>query len=165
MGLSELGKRIILEHCLLLVSGDMFWLKSGPIFRKIPTLTFSPPPQAGRGGKLVVYKLAERVGFEPTVEETPTHALQACLIDHSSTSPRRGWDSNPRSDIIGDRFSRAAPSTTRSPLLVVYYTICCENSLRCYSLPDMARHFSCQACPKRTRMILSASVRNKLCNH
>jgi hypothetical protein len=53
--------------------------------------------------------LAERVGFEPTVEETPTHALQACLLDHSSTSPRRGWDSNPRSDITGDRFSRAAP--------------------------------------------------------
>ena len=54
-------------------------------------------------------KLAERVGFEPTVEETPTHALQACLLDHSSTSPRRGWDSNPRSELIGDRFSRAAP--------------------------------------------------------
>ncbi len=53
--------------------------------------------------------LAERVGFEPTVGKNPTHALQACLIDHSSTSPRRGWDSNPRSDIIGDRFSRAAP--------------------------------------------------------
>jgi hypothetical protein len=53
--------------------------------------------------------LAERVGFEPTVGGNPTHALQACLLDHSSTSPRRGWDSNPRSDIIGDRFSRAAP--------------------------------------------------------
>ena len=30
--------------------------------------------------------LAERVGFEPTVAKA-THALQACLIGHSSTSP------------------------------------------------------------------------------
>ncbi len=31
--------------------------------------------------------MAERVGFEPTVAEIATHALQACLLDHSSTSP------------------------------------------------------------------------------
>ena len=29
---------------------------------------------------------------------------------------RRGWDSNPRSNIVGVRFSRAVPSATRSPL-------------------------------------------------
>ena len=33
--------------------------------------------------------MAERAGFEPTVGLRPTHALQACLLDHSSTSPRR----------------------------------------------------------------------------
>ena len=41
---------------------------------------------------------AERVGFEPT-RGFPLRALQARLIGHSSTSPRRGWDSNPRSQI------------------------------------------------------------------
>ena len=30
----------------------MFWLKSEPILRKIPTLTFSPPPAAGRKTRL-----------------------------------------------------------------------------------------------------------------
>ena len=30
--------------------------------------------------------MAERAGFEPAVPES-THALQACLIGHSSTSP------------------------------------------------------------------------------
>ena len=34
----------------------------------------------------LVVSAAERVGFEPTVA-CATHALQACLIDHSSTSP------------------------------------------------------------------------------
>jgi len=33
--------------------GGMFWLKSEPIFRKIPTLNFSPPPQAAGWGKPV----------------------------------------------------------------------------------------------------------------
>jgi hypothetical protein len=32
--------------------------------------------------------VAERVGFEPTSRCNREHALQACLIGHSSTSPR-----------------------------------------------------------------------------
>ena len=67
------------------------------------------------GGRPAEGRLAEGVGFEPTVPEG-THALQACPIDHSGTPPRsapqnrepasvkalgsspwrRGWDSNPR---------------------------------------------------------------------
>ena len=77
--------------------------------------------------------MAERVGFEPTVAKA-THALQACLIGHSSTSPRTycsrlfmteysllaervGFE--PTLRLRGDRFSRAAPSTTRTPLLAL----------------------------------------------
>jgi hypothetical protein len=42
----------------------------------------------GRGGSnRSFFRLAERVGFEPTVAFWTTHALQACLIGHSSTSP------------------------------------------------------------------------------
>jgi hypothetical protein len=33
------------------------------------------------------------VGFEPTVAFRATHALQACLLDHSSTSPYTGQSS------------------------------------------------------------------------
>ena len=40
--------------------------------------------------------MAERVGFEPTRGGRPLRAFQARLFGHSSTSPRRGWDSNPR---------------------------------------------------------------------
>jgi hypothetical protein len=40
----------------------MFWLKSEPILRKIPTLTFSPPPQAvGRKTR----RLAGEKSFPP----------------------------------------------------------------------------------------------------
>ena len=33
------------------------------------------------------YMLAERAGFEPAVGYEPTHAFQACDLNHSSTSP------------------------------------------------------------------------------
>jgi hypothetical protein len=33
-------------------------------------------------------RLAERVGFEPTVGGYPTHAFQACTLSHSVTSPQ-----------------------------------------------------------------------------
>ena len=65
-------------------------------------------------------ELAERVGFEPTVLQRRTHALQARLIVHSSTSPRHlrsavtatlaervGFE--PTLRLRTDRFSRAAP--------------------------------------------------------
>ena len=39
--------------------------------------------------QLEVGVLAEKVGFEPTVGYEPTHAFQACDLNHSSTSPRR----------------------------------------------------------------------------
>ena len=83
-----------------------------------------------------------------------TRALQARLIGHSSTSPqkvrsqiinsfnfarwRRGWDSNPRSAKYGDRFSRAAPSTTRTPLLASNSTL--KPPLQA-SLATFWRHF------------------------
>jgi hypothetical protein len=87
-------------------SGDL----AGTCFGKMTRLRgANKPGNACFRSATYCLSLAERVGFEPTVEETPTHALQACLLDHSSTSPRRGWDSNPRSELIGDRFSRAAP--------------------------------------------------------
>ena len=34
--------------------------------------------------------LAERAGFEPAVGYYPTHAFQACDLNHSSTSPKEG---------------------------------------------------------------------------
>ena len=46
-------------------------------------------------------KMAERGGFEPPVGYKPTHAFQACALNHSATSPplesivpRMGWLSN-----------------------------------------------------------------------
>ena len=59
-----------------------------------------------------------------------TRALQARLISHSSTSPRRGWDLNPRL-LSEHRFSRAAPSTTRSPLLGQTIIPCGASSTMC----------------------------------
>ena len=69
---------------------------------------------------------------------TRTHAFQACSFGHSDTSPRgarssivlssgapashpvcwwrRGWDSNPRTPVRGQRFSRPSRSTTPAPL-------------------------------------------------
>ena len=47
-------------------------------------------PRRG-GANNSISQLAERVGFEPTDPEG-SHALQACLIGHSSTSPRQGLD-------------------------------------------------------------------------
>src|SRR5882672_1454698 len=44
----------------------------------------------GKGSK---NKLAERVGFEPTVV-LPTHAFQACALNHSAISPHR-WIMSP----------------------------------------------------------------------
>ena len=34
-------------------------------------------------------KLAERGGFEPPVGYKPTHAFQACALNHSAISPTR----------------------------------------------------------------------------
>ena len=34
-------------------------------------------------------KVAERMGFEPMVGYKPTHAFQACALNHSAISPLR----------------------------------------------------------------------------
>ena len=34
-----------------------------------------------------IYPFAERIGFEPTKPFRGLHAFQACLFNHSSTSP------------------------------------------------------------------------------
>ena len=36
---------------------------------------------------LVFYRFAERTGFEPANQFCRLHAFQACLFNHSSTSP------------------------------------------------------------------------------
>gem|GEM_PF-5503607 len=41
----------------------------------------------------IVY-LAERAGFEPALGYHPKHAFQACDLNHSSTSPWKGRNSN-----------------------------------------------------------------------
>ena len=38
--------------------------------------------------------LAERAGFEPALGYHPKHAFQACDLNHSSTSPWEGVNSN-----------------------------------------------------------------------
>jgi len=41
----------------------MFWLKSEPIFRKTPTLTFSPPPAAAGRNKTGKSARAQKIFF------------------------------------------------------------------------------------------------------
>jgi hypothetical protein len=48
-------------------------------------LRFSPKNKAPRRGAVIF--LAERGGFEPPVGYEPTHAFQACDLNHSSISP------------------------------------------------------------------------------
>ena len=75
----------------------------------------------GKTEKPLIFLMAERAGFEPA-DACASHALQACLIGHSSTSPREQLNMaeragfEPALHFSGDRFSRAAPSTTRTPL-------------------------------------------------
>ena len=53
-----------------------------------PTRVSRRKKTAQMGGFLSV--LAERAGFEPAVGYYPTHAFQACDLNHSSTSPEEG---------------------------------------------------------------------------
>src|SRR5581483_3407920 len=49
-----------------------------------------PKPDKSTKREFHLLKLmAERVGFEPTVRFCRTHALQACQINHSCTSPHQ----------------------------------------------------------------------------
>ena len=58
-------------------------------------------------------EMAERAGFEPAVELTPTHAFQACSFGHSDTSPRRHFCPSPLSTADRSRrrlsFGRVRP--------------------------------------------------------
>ena len=40
------------------------------------------------------WQVAERAGFEPAVGYSPTHAFQACDLNHSSISPEWGKTAN-----------------------------------------------------------------------
>ena len=63
------------------------------------------------------YLLAERAGFEPAVGYEPTHAFQACDLNHSSTFPRRAEYSrlacSPSHQI--KRYQAAGGALTASP--------------------------------------------------
>jgi hypothetical protein len=59
----------------------MFWLKSEPIFKKIPTLTFSPPPQAA-GRK------TRRLAGKKSFPQTPFIFCPLAKI----CEPKKFWD-------------------------------------------------------------------------
>ncbi len=67
---------------------------------------FSPFPCEGKGDRGMDFtEYGGEGGIRTHGSLAATHAFQACLLGHSSTSPvdnyciwrRRGWDSNPRS--------------------------------------------------------------------
>ena len=69
----------------------------GPKSLPMPTVEKSEikKPRTGRGfpGHVTTERqhdiiLAEQEGFEPSVGDYPTHAFQACDLNHSSTAPR-----------------------------------------------------------------------------
>ena len=64
--------------------------------------------------------MAERVGFEPTVEFPPTHAFQACSIDHSDISPFR---INELRAVLSS-LSQNAPSNTPVRRCDLYSAVC-----------------------------------------
>ena len=100
--------------------------------------------------------VAERRGFEPRVGYEPTHAFQACDLNHSSISPGRGSIASgrrdppepaPRSDAAW-RDPRCGSRPTYLMLLSMPWIICrCPCSVgsvlpastcRSLSLPDFA---------------------------
>ena len=75
--------------------------------------------------------MAERVGFEPTVAKSYTRFPGAPVrpLQHLSRNIKYGGEGGIRThEALAHRFSRAAPSTTRSPLRVSII-ISYENSI------------------------------------
>ena len=96
----------------------------------------------------------------PPTRQHPTNKTPPCQLTQTFYFERKITGRHAHRQI-----SRAAPSTTRSPLLLVYYTICGENSLRCCRLPAGAWQVGCQPWPKRTRMAIIRLRSEQLCNH
>ncbi len=78
MGLNELGNRVILKHCLLLVIGGEGGIRT---HGRKPDTRFPGVPV-----KPLQHLSAERVGFEPTRHFCPP-LFESGTINHSVTSP------------------------------------------------------------------------------
>jgi hypothetical protein len=54
---------------------------------RIPPLAFIYTPVKPSNYPVLTAKITEKVGFEPTVETSPTQPFQGCSLSHSDTSP------------------------------------------------------------------------------